>query len=332
MSFQVILIAVAHAVPVFMVHKIWRNKTLDWVVSAIMAVIAFSVGDISYVLFDLAAIGIALWSCLADTIPVNSMKETQSLRQTPASSPGVTQGSSFLTWIVILGVVCSAIFVMLKDSPEAYQSQQTTAVSPPIIQAPLAQPQAIPRAVNPTPNTPNSTSSTPQKSYEGGEYSWNLKDIETRHPELNPDHLKFRSDLLREAANRLETFKKRGYSPTEALKLAVASMERENAFIALARPSTVLQQTATHELSVGEETTIGMACGHYQMNGDVERYQLCIREQTNRASRGSALPTMNHLTMGEQVTINMACGDHQMIGNIEAYQSCIRTTVLKASR
>jgi hypothetical protein len=293
-----------------------------------MAVIAFSTGDHSYDFVDLAAVGIALWSCLADTNSVSSIKETQLLVQAPKSTVAASHTSNSLTWIVILGIVCSVFFVMFKDAPEAYQSPKAAPVSPPIVPVPLAQP----RAIAPAPVKATTSSSTQQKPGDGGEYSWTLKDIETLHPELNPDHLKFRSDLLREAANRLETFKKRGYSPTEALKLAVASMERENAFIALARPSTVLQQTATHELSVGEETTIGMACGHYQMNGDVERYQLCIREQTNRASRGSALPTMNHLTMGEQVTINMACGDHQMIGNIEAYQSCIRTTVLKASR
>lgn len=328
MSFWVILIAVAHAIPVFIVHKKWRNKTADYVISAFMAVIAFSTGDHSYDFVDLAAVGIALWSCLADTNSVSSMKETQLLVQAPTSIVAASQTSNSLTWIVIFGIVCSVFFVMFKDAPEAYQSPKAAPVSPPIVPAPLAQP----RAIAPSPVKATTSSSTPQKPGDGGEYNWTLKDIETLHPELNPDHFKFRIDLLNEAVKRLTALKKQGYAPTESLKLAIASMERENAFVAVARPSVVPQQTATHELSVGEETTIGMACGQYQMNGDVERYQLCTREQTNRASRGSALPTMSHLTMGEQTAINMACGDHQMMGNIEAYQSCIRTTVHRASR
>jgi hypothetical protein len=327
MSFEVIFIALLHAIPVFLVHKIWRNKVADWVISAVMVFVAFATGNIAFVWADLVAIGIALWSCTGDTFNVSSRKEAQLLGQASTSEPA-PQNNNFLTWIIILGIGCSVFFIFSKESPVAYQSPKAAPVSEPNVPALLVQPRAIaPASVN-----TNITPSNSQKPSDGGEYSWNLKDIETLHPELNPDHIKFRSDLLNEAAKRLTALKKQGYTPTESLKLAVTSMERENAFIPIARSSVVTQQTATHELSIGEETTIGMACGQYQMNGDVEGYQLCSREQKNRASRGSALPTMKHLTMGEQTAINMACGDHQMIGNIEAYQSCIRTTVLKASR
>lgn len=327
MSFEIIFRALLHTIPVFLVHKIWQNKVADWGISAVMVFVAFSTGNIAYVWADLVAIGIMLWSCLGDPFTMSSRKEAQLLGQASTSEPA-PQNSNFLTWIIILGIGCSVFFIFSKESPVAYQSPKAAPVSEPNVPAPLVQPRAIaPASVN-----TNITPSTSQKPSDGGEYSWTLKDIETLHPELNPDHFKFRIDLLNEAAKRLTALKKQGYAPTESLKLAIASMERENAFVAVARPSVVPQQTATHELSVGEETTIGMACGQYQMNGDVERYQLCTREQTNRASRGSALPTMSHLTMGEQTAINMACGDHQMMGNIEAYQSCIRTTVLKASR
>lgn len=327
MSFEIIFRALLHTIPVFLVHKIGRNKVADWVISVVMVFVAFSTGNIAFVWADLVAIGIALWSCTGDTFNVSSRKRVQLLGQASTSEPA-PQKSNFLTWIIILGIGCSVFFIFSKESPVAYQSPKAAPVSEPSVPAPLVQPRAIaPASVN-----TNITPSTSQKPSDGGEYSWNLKDIETLHPELNPDHIKFRSDLLNEAAKRLTAFKKQGYTPTESLKLAVTSMERENAFIPIARSSVVTQQTATHELSIGEETTINMACGQYQMNGDVEPYQLCIREQTNRARSGSALPTMNHLTIGEQTTIMMACGDHQMVGNIDAYQSCIRTTVLRASR
>lgn len=59
MSFTILLIALAHAIPVVLTSAIY-GKPAAFVVAIVMSVVAFATGSISYVAWDL----IAIWAAL----------------------------------------------------------------------------------------------------------------------------------------------------------------------------------------------------------------------------------------------------------------------------
>lgn len=84
----------------------------------------------------------------------------------------------------------------------------------------------------------------------------------------------------------------------------------------------------TPPLTSGEQMTINMACGDYQMNGDVSGYRSCMHTQLGKAaSAGGSIPSISSLTSGEQLAIGMACADYQMNGDISGYQSCMHSQI-----
>jgi isoaspartyl peptidase/L-asparaginase-like protein (Ntn-hydrolase superfamily) len=57
-----------------------------------------------------------------------------------------------------------------------------------------------------------------------------IVEMETRHPEFNPDHPRFDEKLADEALARMQTYIKQGIDPASALRMAVLDMEEEGSF------------------------------------------------------------------------------------------------------
>ena len=61
----VLMIALAHAVPVFLAGLISKNQSVVWMAAVVMVIVAFATGKIAFVVWDLAAIGIGAYATLA---------------------------------------------------------------------------------------------------------------------------------------------------------------------------------------------------------------------------------------------------------------------------
>lgn len=69
MSPTIFLVAIAHAVPIFLTCVVSKRKSSLQIVAGVMVVIAIFTGGASYALFDLIAIGIAYFVCLSNLGP-----------------------------------------------------------------------------------------------------------------------------------------------------------------------------------------------------------------------------------------------------------------------
>lgn len=174
-----------------------------------------------------------------------------------------------------------------------------------------------------------------------------LKQIETQYPVLNPDNPGQRGDLIEQVAKKTNEYVKQGIAKHNALKLAVADMERQQsqpststdgAFAAYVGsrstppPGYNQVQPVLRDLTIDEKVTIDMACNSFQMRGDITGFQSCTRAQTARALSGPTIPSMRHLTIEERVTIGMACNTFQMNGDIAGFQSCMGVQIAKTVR
>jgi hypothetical protein len=79
------------------------------------------------------------------------------------------------------------------------------------------------------------TSSSPAKSAkakvltpETQRYLEVLKRVEAAHPELNPKHATYRSDLVAFVASRMQVHTKAGYAQSKALEVAVRDLETQD--------------------------------------------------------------------------------------------------------
>ena len=195
-------------------------------------------------------------------------------------------------------------------------------------------------------------------------YNAALTEIEAQYPVLTPDKPGYRQDLIDQITKKMNEYVAQGVVKHNALRLAVADLERS---ISQNRPvSTGTQspsaatvysskydligaqpkysepysspftaaggQPIKRELTIEEKVTIGMACNDHQIRGDISGFQSCLRNQTARAQAGGVIPSMEHLTIEEKVTIGMACNDHQIRGDISGFQSCMRTQIGKTVR
>ena len=72
-----------------------------------------------------------------------------------------------------------------------------------------------------------------------------------------------------------------------------------------------------------------MACSQYQMSGNVQGYQACVRQQQAIAANTQPGPDLSQLDSGVYLTISMACSEYQMNGDLAAYRACVQREYAK---
>ncbi len=145
----------------------------------------------------------------------------------PPASSGLIRGVVFS--VMVLGfIVRSCSSDTVKSPPEQVPAspvaQSAPAPRPPPQVAPTAP--VPPRIPVPTPEPPTNTKPMPP------EMVALIKEIESRHPELNPKDRRFNQQLVQEALDRQKAYMKGGVtlSPTKALYWAISNMESASKF------------------------------------------------------------------------------------------------------
>lgn len=125
----ILLIAVLHALPIFVVAWVSNSKAWVWFAAAMSAIIAVALGNLTYLFADLLAIGLALWNCLE----VLKQRKRSEPAQEPVAPRELKSSTDVVSWIVPLLALSAFAFILLQPD----RNPQTLA-------APVAEPTPTP--------------------------------------------------------------------------------------------------------------------------------------------------------------------------------------------
>ena len=74
MSLTILLIALAHGIPIFLAGAYWNTKLSVTMVALVMCGVAVVTGGSQYAIFDLIAIGVVYFLCIRVVGPPQSIK------------------------------------------------------------------------------------------------------------------------------------------------------------------------------------------------------------------------------------------------------------------
>jgi len=124
------------------------------------------------------------------------------------------------------------VFLILRPGTPAVPPPVAVTMAPaaPIEPAASAAPAASEpvQSAAPTPATSAKPSKAKVLSPDAQQYLETLKRVEAAHPELNPKHASYRSDLVAFVAARMQVHTKAGYAQSKALEVAVRDLETQD--------------------------------------------------------------------------------------------------------
>lgn len=128
MTVTILLIALAHGIPVFLAGAVWNTKLSVTLAAIIMCVIAIATGGVRYAIFDLVVIGIVYFLC------IGAVGESPRIKHEPPPKPlqeEPAKPKSDESWSgVIIGLIMVGIFLYLKSADKDAPSP------PPVVQVP----------------------------------------------------------------------------------------------------------------------------------------------------------------------------------------------------
>ena len=128
MSLTILLIALAHGVPIFLAGAYWNTKLSVTLVALVMCGVAVATGGSQYAIFDLLAIGIVYFLCIRVVGPPPSIKLELPSKQ-PETKPDLPKNEdSWVGGVVGLIVIGAFIYNIFSDKPPPSP--------PPVVQAP----------------------------------------------------------------------------------------------------------------------------------------------------------------------------------------------------
>ena len=137
MSLTILLIALAHGIPIFLAGAYWNTKLSVTLVALVMCGVALATGGSRYAIFDLIAIGIVYFLCVRVVGPPPSIKLELPPKQ-PEEKPEQPKNEN--SWIGgLVGLIVIAVFLYNKVTDQApplptpvVQAPQQANVAPPI--------------------------------------------------------------------------------------------------------------------------------------------------------------------------------------------------------
>ena len=142
MSLTILLIALAHGVPIFLAGAYWNTKLSVTLVALVMCGVAVATGGSQYAIFDLLAIGIVYFLCIRVVGPPPSIKLELPSKQ-PETKPDLPKNEdSWVGGVVGLIVIGAFLYNNVTDkhppSPSpVVQAQQQANVAPGPQQPPI---------------------------------------------------------------------------------------------------------------------------------------------------------------------------------------------------
>jgi len=119
---MILLIALLHALPIFLVGCRSQSKALLWLVASISAAVAFLTGNPAFIAADLIAIAVSLWNCL-------ELINTRATELPPTSQVvqpvyKTEEAGGDWTWVAIfVGFLAFLYLLSYKTKPAAVQQQ-----------------------------------------------------------------------------------------------------------------------------------------------------------------------------------------------------------------
>ena len=148
MTITVFLIALAHAIPVFIAGVLTNSRVVLTIAAVVMTLVAIETGDARYAVFDLLAVGLVYFLCYSR---IRTSTATNSPRTVASAAPSKTSYSrSFVRGLALVTIVIF-LYITFTDKPTPSPSSQ-----PP--QPALTQPHAVSAAA---------PQQTPQTSKQG---------------------------------------------------------------------------------------------------------------------------------------------------------------------
>lgn len=140
MTVTILLIALAHGIPVFLAAKFWNSKPLITLAALVMCVVAVATGAAQYAVFDLISIGIVYFLCIGIVGDSPRIKHGHPPKQ-PEAEPAKPK-SEEESWIgIIIGLIVIGVFIYAKSADKPAPSPT------PIVQVPqqaITEPQSQP--------------------------------------------------------------------------------------------------------------------------------------------------------------------------------------------
>jgi len=147
MSLTILLIALAHGIPIFLAGAYWNTKLSVTMVALVMCGVAVATGGSQYAIFDLIAIGIVYFLCIRAVGPPLGIKLDLPSKQPEAKPEQTKNEDSWIGGVVGLIVIGAFLYNNVTDKhppspPPVVQAQQQANVvaspqQPPIPEQPV---------------------------------------------------------------------------------------------------------------------------------------------------------------------------------------------------
>jgi hypothetical protein len=137
MTFTVLLIALAHGIPIFLAGAYWNTKLSVTLVALAMCVVAVATGASQFAIFDLVAIGVVYFLCIrvvGDSAHVSGKPPPTQPEQTPRNQkPEESSGWGIVVLIVIGFLIYNKVTETPTPAPLAvvHPPKQTSGTPPP---------------------------------------------------------------------------------------------------------------------------------------------------------------------------------------------------------
>jgi hypothetical protein len=106
MTVTVFLIALAHAVPIFIFRAVTNSKNALTIAAVVMAVVAIAVGNIAYAGYDLAAVGLAYFICYRG---IRSADASTSSPAVAANAPKISRAALTIAAVIVAIIIGKVI-------------------------------------------------------------------------------------------------------------------------------------------------------------------------------------------------------------------------------
>jgi hypothetical protein len=259
----ILLIAFLPAAAVVGVGTCTKSRGWTNLATAVAIGIAVFSGDPAFIFLDLAFV-------LAGYLIARRSFRAKPARVEPAPEQQKAPSTAGSWSVVLLSVAVAGYFAISSGSSppkptttpavvSTANPQGLSAVTPTTVAPASPAPTPVPAAASENVATPDrnvqSLTSIPAPAQQNGKstvsvakvepqpnrraYDLALKQIEARHPELNPDSHRYRPDLVDEAVVRMNEYVRQGFAKPTALVRAVADMEGVIPSAASGRPTTI---------------------------------------------------------------------------------------------